>query len=111
MDNEQKTTPEYPVTYWVHPDPDQKIMMLRFSPTQADFLVVFGRDLTKPFDHRHTRVTYPSEARLDEAIAKLVPGSPQGWNDLMNEYLQVNKVKLEIMNVYRQAQYDKGTLR
>lgn len=86
-------------------------MIKRISPTQADLLVVFGRDINQPFDHRHTRVTYPDPARLEEALTGMAESTAQAWEDLMNDFLQVNKVKVELMNVYRQSQFDRGTLR
>lgn len=97
------------VTYWINHA--ERKMLKRFSDTQADLLVVFGRDMNQPFDHRHTRVTYPTAERLDEAISGMQASTAQAWEDLMNEFLQVNKVKVDIMNVYRQSQYDRGTQR
>jgi len=97
------------VTYWINQP--AKLMIKRISETQADLLVVFGRDMNQPFDHRHTRVTYPSALRLDEALKDMQASTVDAWEELMNEYLQVNKVKLEIMNVFRQRKYERGDLR
>lgn len=92
--------------YWAQPE--KKKMMKRISPTQADLLVIYGRDLTKEFDHRHTRVTYPTPERMEEDLKDMQPSTAEAWELLMNEYLQVNKVKLERMNEYRQRKFDKG---
>lgn len=95
---------KYNVTYWKHPE--LKKMIRRISPNQADILSVVGRDLTKEFDHSHTRSTYPSPERLDEELKDFKPGNLDDWELLMNEYLQVNKVKLSRMNEYRQRKFN-----
>lgn len=97
------------VTYWVNKD--EKKMIKRISPTQADLLAVLGRDINQPFDHRHTRVIYPTPERLDEALVGMTESTALAWEDLMNEFLQVNKVKIDLMNIYRQSKFDRGTLR
>jgi hypothetical protein len=94
------------VTYYINAP--MKKMLKVISPLQADLLVVFGRDLNQPFDHRHTRVTYPSAVRQAEELKDMEPSTPEAWELLMNEYLQVNKVKLERMNEYRQRKFEKG---
>lgn len=91
------------VTYYIHAG--LKKMLHVVSPTQADLLVVFGRDLSQPFDHRHTRVTYPDPERLAEDLKEMQPATASDWELLMNEYLQVNKVKLDRMNDYRQRKF------
>lgn len=100
---------KHPVTYWIIAE--KKKMIRRISPTEADLLVVFGRDLSKDFDHRHTRVTYPSSDRLDEDLQGMTTSTPEAWEQLLNEYLQVNKVKLSRMCEYRQRKFNQtGTI-
>lgn len=94
------------VTYYINPQLKKMIKVI--SPLQADLLVVFGRDPSQPFDHRHTRVTYPSAERQAEDLKDMQPSTPEAWELLMNEYLQVNKVKLERMCEYRQRKFEKG---
>lgn len=94
----------YPVSYWVLPE--HKKMFRRVSETQADLLVVQGRDLSKAFDHRHTRVYYPSAARLEEDLRGMSESTMEAWEDLLNEYLQVNKVKLDRISEYRQMKFN-----
>jgi hypothetical protein len=91
--------------------PEKKMMYRIISPTEAILLQILGRDLGGPFSHRHERITYPNEERLQSDISSMQPSNESKWEDLMNEYLQVNKVKLELMNVYRDSQYKKGALR
>lgn len=92
-------------------DPAQKRMLRLVSPTEAIELQVLGRDLGSYFKHLHGKITYPSAERLAEEISKLQPATAEEWTDLMNEYLQVNKAKLELMNQYRQKQYEQGKLK
>lgn len=91
----------------------EKLMMKLTGPTHACLLQVKGRDLDGTFSHRHESVTYPSAERQAQEIAinKLVPATAQAWEELMNEFLQVNKEKLALMNLYRQQAFDKGTLK
>lgn len=96
------------VTYWGNPATN--LMYKRLSPTVLILLQVQGRDMAKPFHHKHELVTYPTAERLEKDLADMKPRTAQDWEDLMNEFLQVNKVKLEIMNVHRQSMYEKGVL-
>lgn len=98
-------------TYYHHPA--TKLMLRLTSPTHAYLLQVQGRNLDGPFAHRHESVTQPSPERMQEEIKilKLEPSTPEAWQDLMNEFLQVNKAKLEMMNTYRQRAYETGKLR
>lgn len=96
----------FTVSYWSAPE--NKLMYRRISPTEMILLQVHGRDLGGAFSHRHEKVTYPSSERLEASLSTLQKSDAAAWEDLMNEYLQVNKVKLEMMNVYRQSQYDRG---
>lgn len=92
--------------FFVHPE--QKKMIHRIGPAQADLLVVFGRDMSLSFDHRHTRATYSSAECLDEELRNMQPSDATTWELYMNEYLQVNKAKLDHMNQYRQRKFEKG---
>jgi hypothetical protein len=91
----------------------EKLMLKLTGPTQAYLLQVKGRDIGAAFSHRHESITYPSaERQLEEiTINKMVPTTSEAWEELMNEFLQVNKEKLEMMSRYRQHAYEKGTLK
>ncbi|HYG19894.1 MAG TPA: hypothetical protein VD816_13245 [Ohtaekwangia sp.] len=97
------------VTY--HSDPVRKLMYKRISPTEVILLQIYGRDLGASFSHRHEKVTFPSRERLEEDLASMNKAFSQDWEDLMTEYLQVNKEKLNILNQYRQGQFERGMLR
>lgn len=97
------------VAYYINPE--AKLMYKLTGPTHAYLLQVDGRDLSAVFHHRHESVTYPSAERLQQELAGLAPSTAEAWYDLMNEYLQVNKAKLEIVNEIRQRKYDKGELK
>jgi hypothetical protein len=100
---------EHTVHYWS--DSAQKLMYKQISPTEVILLQVSGRDLSRDFSHRHEKVTFPSAARLSEDISRMQESFFQDWENLMNEYLQVNKEKLAIMNEHRQRQFERGQLR
>jgi hypothetical protein len=113
MENLTQNQPEAPQpfqpSFWA--DPEKKLMIRQTGPAEAILLQILGRDVNGFFHHRHERISYPNPDRLQETLASLKPSDPVAWEDLMNEYLQVNKIKLELMNTYRQAQYEKGVLR
>jgi hypothetical protein len=90
---------------------EAKLMYKRLSPTEAILLQVLGRDMSKPFHHKHEKIVFPSSDRLEKDLADMKPRTAQDWEDLMNEYLQVNKVKLEMMNDLRQRRYQEGALK
>ncbi len=96
------------VTYWMKPA--EKLMYKVVSPTEVFLLQVLGRDMNGMFSHRHEKVTFPSEARLAEETKAMLSGYAQDWEELMNEYLQVNKEKLVMMSEYRQRLYNDGRL-
>jgi len=96
------------VTYWA--TPEVNLMYKRISPTVVILLQVNGRDLNQDFHHKHEKVTFPSAERLEKDIQEMKVRTAQDWEDLMNEFLQVNKVKLELMNIHRQQRYEKGAL-
>jgi hypothetical protein len=90
---------------------EQKRMLRQVSPTEAIELQVLGRDLGSFFKHLHGKITYPSAERLKEELTKLQPATAEEWESLMNEYLQVNKAKLALIDNYRQKQYENGKLK
>jgi hypothetical protein len=106
---QQSPGPQFPVQFWA--DPEKKLMFRVVSPTELILLQILGRDIGGPFSHCHRRVTYPDPDRLQADLEGMKLSDAWKWEDLMNEYLQVNKVKLEVMNTYRQSQYEKGGLR
>lgn len=97
------------VTYFANPQTN--LMYKRVSPTVVILLQVQGRDLNQDFHHKHEKVTFPSAERLEKDIQEMKIRTAQDWEDLMNEFLQVNKVKLELMNIHRQQRYDRGELK
>jgi hypothetical protein len=103
-----KTMEKSTVKYWMKPE--EKLMFKVVSPTEVFLLQVLGRDMNGPFSHRHEKVTYPSEKRLAEETTHMLSGYAQDWEELMNEYLQVNKEKLALMSEYRQRLYNEGRL-
>lgn len=98
------------VNYWINKE--AKLMYRRVSAAQVDQLQVLGRDLGAAFSHSHRRVTFPSPDGLQEDlnIHKMEASNAEAWEDMMNEYLQINKEKLNIMNQYRQRRYEEGRL-
>lgn len=96
------------ITYWGNPD--KNLMYKRLSPTVLILLQVLGRDLLKVFSHRHELITYPTAERLEADLAEMKQRTHQDWEDLTNEYLQVNKSKLQIMSDHRQRMFEKGGL-
>lgn len=102
--NDMETIP-YPLYYRKSAE---KLMFKQISDTVVILLQIEGRDLSKHFHHKHETVTYPNAERLQEDVMDMEPGTADDWEDLMNEYLQVNKEKLRIMSAYRQRLYDEG---
>ena len=96
-------------TYFANPETN--LMYKRVSPTVVILLQVQGRDLNQDFHHKHEKVTFPSVERLEKDIQEMKIRTAQDWEDLMNEFLQVNKVKLELMNIHRQQKYERGELK
>jgi hypothetical protein len=102
-------TSEVEVKFWKNEQ--ERTMIKQLSPTEIYLVQIAGRDLNAPFHHRHERVTYPNADRLTKDLESFSPGSAEDWEDFINEFLQVNKAKLEFMNVRRQKLYEAGKLR
>lgn len=96
------------ITYFENPE--QKLMYKRVSPTEVYLVQALGRDLSKPFNHRHEKITYPTSDRLDKVIADLKISTAQDWEMYLMEFMQVNKEKLAIMSAHRQQLHEKGAL-
>lgn len=91
-------------TFWEKKD--ENIIVKRESATKMHIIQVMGRELGKDFAHLHRSVTYPSKERLDEALKKFTPSTEEEYETLLAAYFQVNDVKREIFNRYRQAKFD-----
>lgn len=111
MEQQTSTTREKPLkgSYWA--DFERKLMYKVLSPTEACVVQVHGRDLNKSFTHRHEKITFPSQERLLHDLSTLEESNANAWEDMMIEYLQVNKEKLEVLNAHRQRQFERGILK
>ena len=94
------------VKYWK--DLSAKLMIKQLSPTEVVKLQIQGRDPSQSFNHIHCRVIYPSAERLAEDLEKLQEGCADEWEDLLTEFIQVNKEKAKFMNDHRQKLFDQG---
>lgn len=98
------------VKYFYHAG--QQVMYKRIGlQLSLVLLQIVGRDLSAPFSHRHERITFPSEERLQETISGCSESFAQDWENLLNEYAQVTKAKLEYINHWRQREYEAGRLK
>lgn len=96
-----------------HINPAKKLMLRITGPAHAYLVQVLGRDMNAPFSHRHESIMYPSPERLQEEIKlnQMQPATEQQWQELVSEYLQVNKAKVDVWNDWRQKQYENGNLK
>lgn len=72
-------------------------------------LVAQGRNMGADFDHTHKTLGVLESEVLD--FTKMQPATAEDWNELMLEYLGINKEKANIMSAFRQHQFETGKLK